>query len=66
VEPAGAIIFFIPGANLIGAHTNNRNVSCWDTHTSPCVAHLDNEREWFYIQSSAFCTEVKGKALIGA
>ncbi|KAJ7932898.1 hypothetical protein B0H13DRAFT_1856509 [Mycena leptocephala] len=46
VEAAGAIIFFIPGANLIVAHTNNRN----------CVAHLDNERDWFHIQSSALHT----------
>jgi hypothetical protein len=61
-----ASIFFIPGANLIVAHTSKGNVSCWDTLTSQRVAHLNNEMEWFYIQPRALCTEIMGKALIGA
>ncbi|KAJ7883588.1 hypothetical protein B0H13DRAFT_2538098 [Mycena leptocephala] len=47
-----ASIFFIPGANLIVAHTSKGNVSCWDTLTSQRVAtrvaHLNNERARFY------------------
>jgi hypothetical protein len=61
-----ASIFFIPGANLIVAYTNKGSVSCWDTLTSQRVAHLNNERDWFYIHPRALCTEIKGKALIGA
>ncbi|KAJ7902416.1 hypothetical protein B0H13DRAFT_2026331 [Mycena leptocephala] len=61
-----ASTFFIPGANLIVVHTNKGSVSCWDTVTSQRVAHLNNEKEWFYIQPNALCTEIKGKALIGA
>jgi hypothetical protein len=47
-------------------HTNKGSVSCWDTVTSQRVAHLNNEKEWFYIQPNALCTEIMGKALIGA
>jgi hypothetical protein len=61
-----ARIFCIPGANLVVAYTNYGNVSCWDTLTSLRVAHLENQREWFYLEPRAVCTEVKGKALIGA
>jgi hypothetical protein len=61
-------IFCIPGANLTVAYTKYGNVSCWDTLTSQRVAHLENQRdsEWFYLQPQAVCTEIKGKALIGA
>ncbi|KAJ7908393.1 hypothetical protein B0H13DRAFT_2273351 [Mycena leptocephala] len=61
-----ARIFCIPGANLVVAYTNTGNVSCWDTLTSQRVAHLKNQREWYYLQPRAVCTEIKGKALIGA
>ncbi|KAJ7902412.1 hypothetical protein B0H13DRAFT_757997 [Mycena leptocephala] len=66
VEP-NASIFFIPGANLIMVCTNNEgSVSCWDTLTSQCVAHWNNQRGRFYIHPSALCMEIKGEALIGA
>ncbi|KAJ7843949.1 hypothetical protein B0H13DRAFT_2412134 [Mycena leptocephala] len=65
VERRGSI-FFIPGANLIVANNYKGSVSCWDTVTSQRVAHLSNERDSVYIYPSALCTEIMGKALIGA
>jgi hypothetical protein len=62
----GASIFFIPGANLIVANKYKGSVSCWDTVTSQRVAHLSNERDSFDIYPSVLCTEIMGKALIGA
>jgi hypothetical protein len=63
-----ASILFIPGANLVVAYNYKGSVSCWDTLTSQRVAHLNNqvEEDWFHIQPRVLCTEIAGKALIGA